>query len=162
MARPAGGYRNAAGQRVPGASTIAKIGADPGGLLHWAWQLGIDGKDYREARDAAAGAGTMMHDNAERWKQGLEPVWTGPAEVIAKAQVGYGAFLKWAGQTRLQIEETELSLVSETFQYGGTFDATLIGGKRAMADYKTAASLYPEHLLQVVAYGALWRGTLPR
>ena len=25
-----------------------------------------------------------------------------------------------------------------------------------MADYKTAASLYPEHLLQVVAYGKLW------
>jgi hypothetical protein len=161
MARPEGGYRNAAGQRVPGCSTIAKVGADPGGLLHWAWQLGLEGKDYREARDAAAGAGTMVHEAAEAWKQGRPYVFTGDPEQVARAQTGFGAFTEWAGQTRLKIEETEVSLVSERYQFGGTFDATLIGGKRAMADYKTASSLYPEHLLQVVAYGKLWEEHFP-
>lgn len=156
MARPAGGYRNKAQKRVPGNSTIAKLIADPEGLQWWYHQQGLEGKNPFEERDKLASAGTLVHENAERWKQGQPPVWEGDPAIVAKAQVGYGAFLEWAGQTRLTIEETEISLVSETYQYGGTFDATLIGGKRAMADYKTAASLYPEHLLQVVAYGKLW------
>jgi hypothetical protein len=156
MARPEGGYRNAAGQRVPGTSTIAKVGSDPGGLIHWAWQQGVDGLDYREIRDTTAGVGTMVHEAAEAWKQGQPYVFEGPPELVTKAQTGFGAFVEWAGQTKLKIQETEVSLVSERHQYGGTFDALLIGGKRAMADYKTAAALYPEHLLQVVAYGKLW------
>jgi hypothetical protein len=161
MARPEGGYRNAAGQRVPGCSTIAKVGADPGGLLHWAWQQGIEGKDYRESRDAAAGAGTLVHEAAEAWKQKLPYEFAGPPMLVKQAETGFGAFLQWAEQTRLTIEETEISLVSERYQFGGTFDATLIAGKRAMADYKTASSLYPEHLLQVVAYGKLWEEHFP-
>jgi hypothetical protein len=156
MARPEGGYRNAAGKRVPGASTIAKVGSDPGGLIQWAYQCGLDGIDIEKARDAAAGAGTMVHEAAEAWKQGQPYQWIGDAKMIAQAQRGFGAFMTWAEQTKLKIEETEVSLVSETYQYGGTFDATLIGGKRAMADYKTASALYPEHLLQVVAYAKLW------
>ncbi len=156
MARPEAGYRNAAKQRVPGVSTLAKIGQDPGGLLHWAWQQGVDGKDYRESRDAAAGAGTMVHEAAEAWKRGRPYAFQGPPALVDAAQTGFGAFVEWASQTRLKIEETEVSLVSERYQFGGTFDATLIGEKRAMADYKTASSLYPEHLLQVVAYGKLW------
>ena len=31
-----------------------------------------------------------------------------------------------------------------------------IGNKRVMGDYKTTASLYPEHLIQVAAYAKLW------
>ena len=161
MPRPAGGYRNAAGQRVPGVSTIAKVGSDPGGLLHWAWQQGINGKDYRESRDAAAEAGNLVHAAADAWKAGRPFQFTGPPEIVARAQTGFEAFVQWATQTRLKIEETEISLVSERYQFGGTFDATLIGGKRAMADYKTSAALYPEHLIQVVAYAKLWEEHFP-
>ena len=161
MARPAGGYRNKANARVPGCSTIAKLADEPDGLIHWAWQQGVDGKDYRDSRDAAATAGTMVHEAAEAWKRNEPAVFEGSAELIKQARTGFGAFREWAQQTRLTIEETELSLVSEVHQYGGTFDATLIGGKRAMADYKTASSLYPAHLLQVVAYGRLWEEHFP-
>jgi hypothetical protein len=161
MARPAGGYRNTAGQRVPGASTVAKLISDPGGLIHWAWTEGHEGRDYRESRDAAAGAGTMVHEAAEAWKQGRPYEWQGPPAVVAQAQIGFGNFLEWTQQTKLKIEETEISLVSERHQYGGTFDATLVGGRRAMCDYKTAPRLYEEHLVQLAAYGALWNEHSP-
>jgi hypothetical protein len=161
MARPAGGYRNQAQKRVPGASTVAKLIADPEGLQWWFHQQGLEGKNPYEERDKLASAGTLVHEAAEAWKQKKAPTWDGPPDVVAKAKVGYGAFLEWANQTKLTIEETELSLVSERHQFGGTFDCTLVGGKRAMCDYKTAASLYPEHLLQVAAYGKLWEERFP-
>jgi len=117
----------------------------------------VDGKDYRETRDAAASAGTMVHDAAEAWRLGRPYLWQGdPPAVVAQAQTGFGAFIEWAIQTKLRIEEAEVSLVSERHQYGGTFDCTLVGERRAMCDYKTASALYPEHLLQVVSYGKLW------
>jgi hypothetical protein len=156
LARPESGYRNAAGKRIPGASTIAKVGQDPGGLLHWAWQQGVDGLDYRETRDSKAAAGTMVHNAAEAWKVGRPYLFEGDPTVVAEAQTGFSAFVEWASQTRLKIEETEVSLVSERYQFGGTFDCTLVGEKRAMCDYKTSAAIYPEHLVQVVAYGKLW------
>jgi hypothetical protein len=161
MARPTGGYRNRAQQRVPGTSTISGMLKECEPLMFWSHQQGLAGRDYRDMRDAAAGAGTMVHEAAECWKQGRPYEWVGEPGLIKKAQTGYHAFLEWTQQTKLRVEETELSLVSERHQYGGTFDATLIGDRRVMADYKTAASLYPEHLLQIAAYGALWNENFP-
>jgi hypothetical protein len=70
VARPADGYRLKDNTKVPGASTVAKLISDPGGLLHWAWTEGLEGRDYRETRDKAAGAGTLVHEAAEAWKHG--------------------------------------------------------------------------------------------
>jgi hypothetical protein len=161
MPRPVGGYRNQAGERIPGASTIAKLIAESDGLIHWAWQQGIDGVDYRESRDKAAGAGSLVHAAAEAWKHKQPYEWVGDPGLIKKAQTGYHAFIEWTHQTKLTVEQTEIPLVSERYQFGGTFDATLIGDRRVMADYKTAASLYPEHLLQIAAYGTLWNENFP-
>jgi hypothetical protein len=103
----------------------------------------------------------MVHAASEAWKHGRPYLFEGPPEIVEKAQTGFSAFTEWAGQTRLKIEETEVSLVSERYQFGGTFDATLIGDKRAMCDYKTASAVYPEHLIQVAAYGQLWNEAHP-
>jgi hypothetical protein len=161
MARPAGGYRLKTGERVPGVSTVASVCKDSGGLVHWAWGLGMEGKDYRQVRDDAASAGTLVHEAAESWKHGREPIFIGPQDVVTKAQRGYLAFLEWTQQTRLKIEETEVSLVSEEHRFGGTFDALLVGDKRVMADFKTASAVYPEHLMQVSAYAKLWENHHP-
>ena len=156
MARPEGGYRAKDMGRVPGASTVAKLISDSGGLIHWAWTEGSEGRDYRVTAQNAASAGTLVHEAAEAWKHGVPYEWHGPPEIIAKAKVGYGAFLEWTEQTKLKIEQSEVSLVSEVHRFGGTFDALMMGNKRVMADYKTASSVYPEHLLQIAAYGKLW------
>ena len=51
------------GTQVPGASTIAKLGDDGSSLIHWAWDLGNRGIDYRKARDQAADIGTIAAVN---------------------------------------------------------------------------------------------------
>jgi hypothetical protein len=49
------------GKRVPSVTTIISRFKDSGGLIHWAWQQGMDGLDYRETRDKAALAGHLAH-----------------------------------------------------------------------------------------------------
>ena len=48
MARPKGGYKLEDGTRVPGVTTVAGAYGDKGGLVHAAWKLGSEGKDYRK------------------------------------------------------------------------------------------------------------------
>lgn len=64
-------YRLKDGTRVPSVTTIISRFKESGGLVHWAWQLGIDGKDYRKVRDEAADAGTLAHALLECDHKGL-------------------------------------------------------------------------------------------
>ena len=59
------------GTQVPGASTIAKLGDDGSSLIHWAWDLGNRGIDYRKARDQAADIGTIAHFLIECFLQAM-------------------------------------------------------------------------------------------
>lgn len=156
-----GGYFTKDGKRVPSVTTILGRFKDSGGLIHWAWNLGKEGKDYREVRDAAADAGTLAHQAVEDWIHGEETKWDGEPEVVFKAKTAFGAFQEWANQTQLRITHTELPLVSEKYRFGGTFDAILVQGKRAMGDWKSSNAIYPEYLAQVAAYGVLWDENFP-
>ena len=53
-----------------------------------------------------------------------------------------------------------ISVVFGWTTVGGTFDALLSHGRRVLAEWKTSNALYPEHLVQVRAYGALWEEAL--
>ena len=130
---------------------------ESGGLIHWAWALGKVGKDYREVRDQAADAGTLAHRAVEAYVRGTPVSFESPdVEVAVRAERAFGAFLRWAEQTKLKVTESEVSLISETYRYGGTLDAILVDGKRAIGDWKSSNALYPEYLLQIAAYGKLW------
>lgn len=161
MATLKGGYQLKDGTRVPGVTTILGRFKEAGGLIHWAWQLGKEGKDYREVRDEAASAGTMAHEAVEAFIRGLPVKFEGPEETVAKARKSFEAFHEWADRSQLRADKTELPLVSERYRFGGTFDAILVGGKRAMGDWKTSNSIYPEYLCQVAAYGILWEENFP-
>lgn len=156
-----GGYHTKDGERVPSVTTILGRFKEAGGLIHWAWQLGIDGKDYREVRDAAANAGTMAHEAVEAWVKGDPYEFKGEEETCARAQKSFGAFLEWADRSQLRVDKQEVPLVSEKHRFGGTFDAILIRGHRAMGDWKTSNAIYPEYLVQVAAYGLLWEENFP-
>jgi len=54
-------YRTKDGVRVPSVTTIIGRFKESGGLIHWAWALGMEGKDYRQVRDSAADAGSLAH-----------------------------------------------------------------------------------------------------
>lgn len=176
MATPKGGYRNAAGVRVPSVTTIIGRFKDSSGLIKWAYQQGrkhehaaCHGGDdpgdlYAETRKAAD-AGSIAHDMIERHILGDNvvneeiPAQWQDAEHNVKllALNSYQQFVKWQAQTKLVVTETETGGVSEKWQYGGTFDG--LGrdadGAIVLIDWKTSNAVYSDYLVQLAAYGQL-------
>ncbi len=70
--RPKSGYRLKDGAKVPGVTSVISRFKESGGLIHWAWKCGVDGIDYRQARDKAAEAGLIAHDMIDAWIHGRQ------------------------------------------------------------------------------------------
>lgn len=157
-------YHTKDGDRVPGCSTIAAIGKDSGGLVHWAWDLGRQGKDYRKVRDEAADAGTIGHALVDAAIKGIDaPDFSAfPEDVAARGRMSFAAYRQWRDMSKLQIVSSEVAMVSERHRFGGTVDAVghLNNGGLAILDWK-CAKLYPDYLYQVAGYGLLWNETYP-
>lgn len=160
MATQKGGYRLSDGTNIPSVTTIFGRFKESGGLIHWAWSLGKEGKDYREVRDTAANAGTMAHEAIEKWKKG-EAISFPDSDIGNKAKSAYGAFQEWANQTQLKITHVEVPLVSEKYRFGGTLDAMLVHDRRSLGDWKTSNNVYGEYIAQVAAYAILWEENFP-
>jgi hypothetical protein len=72
-----------------------------------------------------------------------------------RAQVvsAYSAFEFWCKGTQLEILECEVPVLSETHRYGGTLDFIgRLNGRLVLGDFKTSGGVYPEYLIQLVAY----------
>jgi hypothetical protein len=156
VARPVGGYPRG----YPGVSTVCKDDCE--GLVYWANQLGLQGKDYRAERDNAANAGTVGHELMDAHIN-QRPL-PSPAdlnveqEVWDKGNAAFGSFKSWAEQSKLEITHTEMPLLSETYKFGGTFDALgRLGGSEQvyLLDWKTGNRIYPSFLMQIAAYKQL-------
>ncbi len=159
MPTPKQGYYTKSGKRVTSVTTIIGRFKQADALINWAWQLGRDGLDYRTVRDDAGDTGTLAHAMIERWLHG-QPIddLDGPVEIFARAKNAYENFLRWADESKPDVIETEVQLVSEEHLFGGTFDAILrINETLVLADWKTSKRVYPDHLVQLAAYGLLWR-----
>jgi hypothetical protein len=157
-----GGYFLQDGTKVPSVTTIISRFKESGGLIHWAWKLGAEGKDYRKERDDAANAGTLAHAMVEDWVSGTQTDLSEyDDDTIRKAKQAYSAFMEWAEQTNLKITHSELPLISEKYRFGGTLDCMLVNGKRSLGDVKTSNSLYHDYLMQLAAYGILWDENFP-
>lgn len=156
-------YKNAAGKRIPGVTTVIGKFKEAGGLIHWAWDLGIQGIDYRKVRDDAASSGTIAHSMVEADIRGLpQPEINGnDPETWRKALSAYAAYAEWRTQTQLKPEQTEVSMICECHQVGGTLDTIMVQGKRSLGDWKTSNSIYPEYLIQLAAYRHLWEVNNP-
>lgn len=164
MGRPKAGYKNAAGKRICGTTTIIGRFKESGGLIHWAWDLGMQGINYRDVRDKAASAGTLAHDMIEAHLRSEEfaPEADADETVLVNARKGFDAFVEWSQQTKLEVVDTEMVLVSEEHQYGGTPDAIgYCAGKLALLDWKTSNRIYQDYLVQIAAYRQLWHENHP-
>lgn len=72
-------YRNSAGVRLPGVTTVINnLGWKSDGLIHWAYKLGQDGKDLNQARQGAADIGTVAHNLVEAY---IHDTWLTPEGV---------------------------------------------------------------------------------
>ena len=153
------------GTEVPGASTIAKIGEDSNGLIHWAWKLGTEGKDYRKVRDQAADIGTVAHFMIECFLHNHEPDLSefSPADV-EKATMAFKNFRKWWDEEGLTVIEPEVQLVSEEWLFGGTIDAPSRDrdGKIVLLDWKTSKMIVGAHKIQLAGYEQLWNENRPK
>jgi hypothetical protein len=169
MARPTHGYVNAAGEKIPGTTTIIGRFKESGGLIQWAYARGKEHgsliarnlpapKHLYDERDAAGAAGTIAHDMIEG--EILGKPWNvreESRELIDKARNAFNQFMEWREQSKLEIVATEKSYVSEKHQFGGTVDA--IGrdakGRIVLLDWKTSNSVYSDMLIQLAAYALL-------
>lgn len=161
--RPKSGYVNAAGQKIPGTTTIIGRFKDSGGLIQWAYRCGKDGVDINSARDRAADAGTVCHEMIDAYLHSREFKANGYDPAIVKQAVhAFLGFLEWKAQTSLKLVAAEVSLVSEKHQFGGTFDAGMMGDNLRLLDYKTSSAIYNDFLVQVAgAYSLLWQEHYP-
>lgn len=166
MGRPTQGYKNAAGERIPGTTTIISRFKESGGLLQWAFKQGQSGaSSLYEKRDQAAEAGTMAHDMIEAFilaKPQPEFVGANP-QIAERAANAFAQFREWWELTRIEIIATERSYVSELHQFGGTVDA--IGrdtkGRIVLVDWKTSNGVYQDFLVQLGAYALLLEERTP-
>lgn len=164
-------YRNKDNKVVPSVTTIIGAFRSSDALIHWAWEQGASGFDYRKTRDEAATVGSVVHKYAEfatdhpRFRlpqtrtiikeEGLAP------EAAAQVRKGYQAWKKWADDNQLTHSIQEQRMVSERYQFGGMVDMFTVRKKRTILDYKTSKRLYLDHVIQIAAYGLLWKENNP-
>jgi len=164
-------YRNKLGEKVPGNTTIigSNLGWKTGGLVHWAWDLGMKGQDYRKVRDEAAGIGTLVHSRIEAHIHGRpQPdevwFWDGIKDDKEAASKAYDAventmlaFFEWQDTAKLEITSSEVPLICECHQYGTTIDhPALVKGRRRIIEIKTSNAVYGDMWIQMAAQGHVW------
>lgn len=149
-------YKLTSGKVVPGVTTILGVLAKPA-LIHWAWDLGSKGIDYRKYRDAAADVGTLAHAMIAA-ELGAEPpdLAAYSPETIDKAENAILSFYEWQKNRDIRPILVEQPLVSEQYRYGGTLDClAMLDGVPTLLDIKTGKAIYPEMLHQLAAYRQL-------
>ena len=149
-------YKKKDGTRVCGVTTILGMLAKPA-LIHWAWNLGCKGEDYRKIRDKAASIGTIAHYLIECHLKGVDPELDDYSKSdIDKAETALLAFLDFEKNHNFKPIATELALVSEKYGYGGSIDCYgELDGKKCLIDFKTSNGIWPEMRCQVAAYAEL-------
>jgi len=156
-------YKNKEGESLPGVTTILNVLNKPA-LLWWAWKEGAEGRDLYEKRDKAADAGTLCHQMIEAHLKGLpEPPVPEDfdKEQRGRAEGGFLAFLEWEKAHSFRLLESERSLVSEKYGYGGTIDIGAIVNDTCIVDIKTSKDVYVSMKIQVAAYQNLWNENHP-
>jgi hypothetical protein len=149
-------YRLANGGVVPGVTTVLKVLSNGEGLNYWCWDLGRQGLDYREVRDAAGRVGTIAHRLIAAHLRGEAPNYQPLACLPDEAEKAEKCFLKylaWEKENPLVPVIIETPFVSEEFKYGGTPDLLAeIDGDFILLDFKTGGGIYESYFTQLAAY----------
>lgn len=154
-------YLTSKGEKVPSVTTILSRFKESGALVHWAWKLGMERKDYRQVRDAAASRGSVVHAVSEKWLRGIsendcldEIAMKLPrVEDAVQATKQFHSVQRWVEEQGIEIIQSEVPLVSERIRTAGCIDH--IDAARRQIDLKTGKNVYVEHVLQVAAYDLL-------
>jgi hypothetical protein len=146
------------GRECIGVTTALNVMAKPA-LIHWSWELGKKGLDYRKVKEMAADAGTVAHFMCECFLKKQEPDLSDySANDIAKAENAYIKFVSWWDSNGFELVASEAQLVSARHKYGGTIDIVAKDkeGVLHLCDIKTSKACYDEYYFQCSAYRELW------
>jgi len=149
-------YRRADGTRVPSVTTYLGILGKPA-LLYWAWELGVQGLDYRKVKEQAGDIGTLVHYMILCKLRGVEPELDDyTPNDLAAAFVPMDKFHKWQEENELEPILMETPLVSDVHSFGGTPDFYgKVNGKLTLLDFKTSKYIYDDNFYQLAAYKVL-------
>jgi hypothetical protein len=169
MPRPANGYRNAAGEPIAGTHDPISRYMDQTALKIWAHKQGLAGLPLYQR--AAIDIGSTVHGMAELDLKGrpdreieayCHQCLAAP-DHLRKAWSAFQQFRAWRQQCHVRAIAQERTLISETWQYGGTPDTiAMIGGGLGLLDFKTSPKPYPDHLVALAAHGKLWEENNPQ
>lgn len=163
-------YYQVNGKRVPSVTTIIKRFGETEPLVHWAWQQGIDGKNYRETRDSAGDTGTAAHyciqEHLRTIIEGRRFQIPGTDELVDRFSLSHKDALtsiaiwkrwyRWYSRVRPVISHVELPLICGEHLFGGTVDAVgILDGVVTVFDWKTGKGVYWDMVIQLAAYGHL-------
>lgn len=161
---PAIVYLNQQGEKVPGVTTVLREwGAKTPALVHAAWKLGFEGKNYRDEWGKKMDAGSLTHRRCEAdIRSQPAPGCDGySAEVVETSDKTFAAYQAWKSGSRLELVASEIPLVHPTLGFGGCLDAVgSLNGQAALIDFKSK-TLYAEQIVQVAAYQRLWNSIHP-
>lgn len=151
-------YKTKNGLTVPGASTIAKrADTKSGALIHWAWKLGVEGRDYKKVLDEAGEIGTVGHYLLLCKHKNETPDLTEYSQfVIDRAKNCLDSYHKWEKEHTVKPIVCEKELVSEKHLFGGCMDFYgECDGVKELQDYKTGSGIYFSYLVQAAGYSML-------
>lgn len=151
-------YYSKEGESLPGTTTALGILAKPA-LIHWSWQCGMRGEDYRKIKDGMADIGTLAHLFIMNHLRG-EKTDTGDFSKndIKLAKNCFASYLAWEKSHKLKPVLIEKPLISDIYGYGGTPDCLCyIEDRLELLDFKTGKAIYPEMMYQLAAYSQLVR-----
>ena len=149
-------YRLEDGTIVPGVTTILGILNKPA-LVKWANNLGLQGIDSSKYVDEKAAIGTLAHQMIADYLRGEETDTSEYSKIqIDQAENAVLAFFEWEKAHPIEVVLIEEPMVSEQFRFGGTVDCLgKINGDLCLIDFKTSKGIFPEMMIQVVAYRQL-------
>ena len=157
-------YKNQSGKRLKSVTTIinGNLGWNKGALIGWTRKHCLNGEDSMKLLKEAGRIGTLAHIMIEEFiKGGAVNLDDYNPNEISQAKTSYYGFYKWFEDNDVEFHETELKLVSEQYQFGGTFDAVCeVNGKLVICDWKTTSDTYSEMLIQLGAYRQLIKENL--
>lgn len=158
-------YLSSIGKRLPGVTTVISknLGWNKQALISWANDCGLAGKRHRDMSAAEAKAGLLYHSMIDAHIKGQSFNTLGyDGELLEKAERGFNNFVSWAAEIDLTPVATEIPMVSEKHQYGGKPDYIgAVNSELALVDWKTSDGVFPDMLIQLAAYGALWEENYP-
>jgi hypothetical protein len=149
-------YKLSDGSRVPGTTTITGLRAKPQ-LIGWANKMGLQGIDTAKYTDEKASIGTLAHylisQHLLKQKPDQEYLNEFSKNDTDRAENCLLKYLEWEKNHKIEILNSEMQLVNESFRFGGTIDFYgKIDGKLTLLDLKTGKDIWTEMWYQLAGY----------